>query len=231
MNSSSLAAHLDSTNLRPDATAANLRLLCEDARRCAFAAVMIYPASIPFARGILAGCDVRIGTVIGFPHGRDATAAKEAGVRTAAEMGAHEVDIVMNYAGLREGNPQPVAEEISRLAGLARGMKLVTKIIVEACYLDRAQKLAALRICEDAGVDFIKTSTGFGAGGATLDDVKLWAGHRRGAIRIKAAGGIKTVPQARAFIAAGAERLGTSHAVSLLREETGGGPTVASEGY
>jgi deoxyribose-phosphate aldolase len=229
MKPAPLAGYLDSTNLRLDATDADLRTLCADARRHGFAAVMLYPASVPLAAEALAGSQVQIGTVIGFPHGRTPTAAKEAEIRTAAKTGAHEVDIVMNHADLREGRHAAVAAELGRLATVAREQRLLVKVIVETCYLDRDQKLAALALCEDAGVDFIKTSTGFGAAGATVDDVKLFADHRRGAIRIKAAGGIKTLAQARALIAAGAERLGTSNAVALVLEAAGG-PAAAPAG-
>ena len=226
-----LAGYLDSTNLRLDATDADLRTLCADARRHEFAAVMLYPANVPLAVEALAGSPVRVGTVIGFPHGRAPTTAKEAGVRAMAAAGAHEVDIVMNYADLREGRRAAVAAELGQLAAVARERRLLTKVIVETCYLDRDQKLAALALCEDAGVDFIKTSTGFGAAGATVDDVKLFADHRRGAIRIKAAGGIKTLAQARALIAAGAERLGTSNAVALVLEEAGGKAAALTGNY
>jgi len=221
MKSATLAGHLDSTNLRLDATDADLRLLCADARQHGFAAVMLYPSSVPLAAEALAGSPVRVGTVIGFPHGRSLLAAKEAEIRALADAGAHEVDIVINYGDLREGRRPAVAAELGRLGAVASELRLLTKVIVETCYLDRDQKLAALALCEDAGIDFIKTSTGFGAAGATVDDVRLFADHRRGTIRIKAAGGIKTLTQARALIAAGAERLGTSNAVALVLEETG----------
>jgi deoxyribose-phosphate aldolase len=231
MKPASLAGHLDSTNLRLDATDADLRTLCADARRHRLAAVMLYPTSVPLAAEALAGSPVRIGTVIGFPHGRALTAAKEAGIRAVAAVGAHEVDIVMNYPALREGRRAAVAAELGRLVAVAREQRLLVKVIVETCYLDREQKLAALALCEDAGADFIKTSTGFGTAGATIDDVKLFADHRRGAIRIKAAGGIKTLAQARALIAAGAERLGTSNAVALVLEETGAGTAAPAGNY
>ena len=229
MNSAPLSSFLDSTNLRLDATDADLRTLCADARRHRLAAVMLYPASVPLAVAALAGSPVRIGTVIGFPHGRAPSAAKEAEIRAMAADGAHEVDIVMNYADLREGRRAAVAAELGRLAAVAHEQHLLVKVIVETCYLDRAQKLAALALCEDAGAEFIKTSTGFGAAGATIDDVKLFADHRKGAIRIKAAGGIKTLAQARALIAAGAARLGTSAAAALVQEEAGG-PAAAPAG-
>jgi deoxyribose-phosphate aldolase len=231
MNPAPLASHLDSTNLRLDATDGDLNLLCADARRHEFASVMLYPASVTLAADALVGSPVHVGTVIGFPHGRTLVTAKEAEIRTAAKSGAHEVDIVMNYADLREGRHAAVAAELERLASVARSFWLVSKVIVETCYLDRAQKLAALALCEDAGVDFIKTSTGFGASGATVDDVKLFADHRRGTIRIKAAGGIKTLAQARALIAAGADRLGTSNAVALVLEESGGQAAPSAGAY
>ncbi len=231
MKSSPLAAYLDSTNLRLDATDADLRTLCAHARRYGLAAVMLYPASVPLAVAALPGSPVRVGTVIGFPHGRAPAAAKEAEIRAAAAAGAHEVDIVMNYADLREGRRADVAAELGRLATVAHEQRLLVKVIVETCYLDRAQKLAALALCEDAGAEFIKTSTGFGAAGATVDDIKLFADHRRGAIRLKAAGGIKTLVQARALIAAGAERLGTSNAVALVQAEAGGPAAAPAGGY
>jgi deoxyribose-phosphate aldolase len=226
-----LASCLDSTNLRLDATDADLHALCIDAREHGFAAVMLYPAGVFRAAEALAGSPVHVGTVIGFPHGRASTAAKETEIRTMADAGAHEVDIVMNYGDLREGRRTAVASELTRLGAVARDCRLLTKVIVETCYLDREQKLAALALCEEAGVDFIKTSTGFGASGATVDDVKLFADHRRGTIRIKAAGGIKTLAQARALIAAGAVRLGTSNAVALVLEAAGGTGASPSSGY
>ncbi len=231
MNATPLSGYLDSTNLRLDATDADIRALCAEARHYGFASVMLYSGSVGLAAGLLAGCPVRVGTVIGFPHGRAPAAAKEAEIRAAAGAGAHEVDIVMNYPDLREGRRAGVLEELSRLAAVAREFRLLTKVIVETCYLDRAQKLAALAVCEDAGVDFIKTSTGFGAAGATLDAVRLFAEKRRGAIRITAAGGIKTLAQARALIDAGAERLGTSGAAALVREASGKGASTPAAGY
>jgi len=231
MNPGTLASYLDSTNLRLDAADADLRQLCADARTHDLAAVMLYPSGVPLAAAALAGSSVRIGTVIGFPHGRTSAAGKECEIRAAAAAGAHEVDIVMNYGDLREGRPPAVAAELGRLGAVARELRLLTKVIVETCYLDRAQKLAALALCEDAGIDFIKTSTGFGAAGATVDDITLFAEHRRGSIRIKAAGGIKTLAQARALIAAGAARLGASNAVALVLAEAGGDPANPACGY
>lgn len=215
------AAALDSTNLRLDATEADIEALCLEARTHHFACVMIYPASVPLATRLLAGSAARIGTVIGFPSGRFTTAAKAAEIEAMAAYGAHEVDIVMNYAALRAGRATDVAVELTELTRRAHGHGQLVKVITENCYLDEAQILAALRLCEDAGVDFIKTSTGFGSAGAKLDHIKLWAENRRGLIKIKAAGGIKTLPDALALLTAGAERLGTSSAGALLAEYRG----------
>jgi len=145
--------------------------------------------------------------------------------------GAHEVDIVMNYAALREGDLALVAAELTTLIQLAHGHGQFIKVIVETCYLDAAQRLTALRLCEDAGADFIKTSTGFGTAGAQVADIAAWAAARRGSIQLKASGGIKNLADARALLAAGATRLGTSNAASILAEFNGAQPAAPAEGY
>jgi deoxyribose-phosphate aldolase len=226
-----LAATLDSTNLRLDATEADIDALCDEAKIHRFACVMIYPASVPRAARRLAGSGVRIGTVIGFPSGRFTVAAKAAEITAMAAAGAHEVDIVMNYAALRDGREAEVADELTALTGLAHSHGLLVKVITENCYLNEAQILAALRLCEDARVDFIKTSTGFGSAGAKVEHIRLWAQRRRGPIKLKAAGGIKTLADARALLDAGAERLGTSNAAALLAELRGQKPQAASGAY
>lgn len=225
------SASLDSTNLRLDATEADIEALCREAEVNHFACVMIYPASVPFAARLLTGSHTRIGTVIGFPSGRFTTAAKAAEIDSMAAFGAHEVDIVMNYAALRAGHEAEVGAELKELVSLAHGHGQLVKVITENCYLNDAQILTALRLCEDAGVDFIKTSTGFGSSGAKIEHIKLWARNRRGPIKIKAAGGIKTLPDALALLEAGAERLGTSNAGALLTEFRGGKPQAVAGSY
>lgn len=227
-----LAASLDATNLRLDATAAEIQALCAEAATQAYACVMIYPTSAPLAARVLAGTGVHIGTVIGFPSGRFTTAAKAAEIDAMAAAGAHEVDLVMNYAALREGETAAVAAELLALTRRGHSHGQLVKVITENCYLTEAQQLTALELCETAGVDFIKTSTGFGSGGAKVEHIALWARHRRTAIKIKAAGGIKTLRDALALLQAGAERLGTSNAAALLAElqnktVTGGAGTGA----
>jgi len=230
MTAAELAATLDSTNLRLDATEADLATLCAEAATHRFACVMLYPASVAFAARQLAGTGIRIGTVVGFPSGRCATAAKRAEIETARAAGAHEVDIVMNYPALREGRPAEAGDEIAALAARARELGLLVKVIAETCYLDSAQRLAALRLCEAAGADFIKTSTGFGSAGAKPEHLREWAAARTGRIALKASGGIRTLADARTLLAAGATRLGTSNAGAILAEFHGAAHTIQT-GY
>lgn len=225
-----LAASLDSTNLRLDATSSDIEKLCAEAAAERFACVMIYPASVPLATRVLQGTGMRIGTVIGFPSGRFATSAKAAEIETAGSAGAHEVDIVMNYAALREGELAAVSAEVLQLTTLAHKLGLLIKVIVETCFLPEACLLPALQICEDAGADFIKTSTGFGSAGAKPAHLALWAAHRRGSIQLKAAGGIKTLADAQALLAAGAVRLGTSNAAAIVAEARGKTPAAPITG-
>ena len=231
LTSATLAASLDSTNLRLDASEADIEQLARDAAQHRFACVMIYPASVPLAARILAGTGTRIGTVIGFPSGRFATDAKAAEIIAAHTAGAHEVDIVMNYPALRAGHLTEVAAEVTRLTQLAHDQGQLIKVIVETCFLDDAQKRTALDICEVAGADFIKTSTGFGPAGAKVADIAAWAVARKSGIGLKASGGIKSLADARALLAAGATRLGTSGATAILAEFNGSmAPTGAAGG-
>ena len=222
MTAAELAATFDSTNLRLDATEPELAALCAEAATHHFACVMLYPANVAFAARELAGTGLRIGTVIGFPSGRFSTAAKRAEITAARSAGAHEVDIVMNYPALRAGRPAEAGEEIATLTAEAHSLGLLVKIIVETCYLNAPQQLAALHLCEAAKADFIKTSTGFGSAGARAEDLRAWAAARTGPIALKASGGIRTLADALALLAAGATRLGTSNAGAILAEWRGG---------
>jgi deoxyribose-phosphate aldolase len=226
-----LAESIDSTNLRLDAREADIVQLCEEAMRERFACVMIYPASIPLAAQVLGNSGIKIGTVVGFPSGRFCTESKQAEIEQAARAGAHEVDIVMNYGALRDGHDALVLRELCHLTKTAHGFGCLIKVITENCYLSEAQVLRSLELCEEAGVDFIKTSTGFGSAGAKVEHIRLWASNRRGSIRLKAAGGIKTLSDARTLIEAGASRLGTSNAVALLAELRGQTPAASTGAY
>ena len=231
LTSAVLAASLDSTHLRLDASEADIEQLAREAAQHRFACVMIYPSSVPLAARVLAGTGTRIGTVIGFPSGRYATDAKAAEITAAHRAGAHEVDIVMNYPALRAGHLTAVTAEVTRLTALAHDQGQLIKVIVETCFLTTAEKLTALQICEIAGADFIKTSTGFGTAGAQVADITAWAAARKTGIGLKASGGIKNLADATALLTAGATRLGTSNAAVLLAEFNGTIAPAASPGY
>jgi deoxyribose-phosphate aldolase len=230
MTAAELAATLDSTNLRLDATETDIAALCDEAAAHRFACVMIYPASVPCAARRLAGTGMRIGTVIGFPSGRFSTAAKWAEIEAACSAGAQEVDIVLNYPALRDGRAAEAGEEIGALTARAHELGALVKVIVETCYLDAAQRLAALRLCEAAGADFIKTSTGFGSAGAKVEHLREWMAARTTGIRLKASGGIKSLADALVMLEAGASRLGTSSAAAILKEFAAGGATGVPTG-
>lgn len=216
MNTVEFAAKLDATNLKLDATRKDIRTLCEEANRNGYAAVCVYPCYVRFCADLLKNSGVKVCTVVGFPHGCSGIESKLKEIVQAQKDGAQEVDVVIHHAALRSGDLETVADETFRLCETARKADLISKVIVETCYLNEAQKLTALNTCEQAGADFIKTSTGFGSGGATTEDIQLFAKHRTGAIKIKASGGIRTLDKALALIDSGAERLGVSAAGHLL---------------
>lgn len=186
MNTTKFTAKLDATNLKLDASYEDIQILCDEAIQARYAAVCVYPGYIALCSDRLKGTGVNICTVIGFPHGCSGLQSKCEEIAYARAQGAREVDIVINHAALRAGDIQIVTDETVRLCATARNAGLLSKVIVETCYLNEAQKLIALNICEQAGSDFIKTSTGFGSGGATVEDVSLFANHRSTPIKIKA---------------------------------------------
>lgn len=220
ITSRELASYMDATNLRADATDADLQTLCAEAAALHCAAVCLYPTDVGRAVAWLQGSTTRVATVVGFPGGRFSLMSKEAEVAEAGRAGAHEVDIVMNYADLIAGRKSAVQEELKVLAEVAHGHGMLSKIIVETCCLSEALMLSALELCEEAGADFIKTSTGFGSGGAQVEHIRLWSSRRK-RIRIKASGGIRTLADALCMIEAGADRLGLSAARSILNELEG----------
>lgn len=229
MNTKELAAYLDATNLKLDASDAEICALCDEAAQNGYASVCIYPGSVSICSNILYATPVNVCTVIGFPHGRSSVQAMVAEIQQVKEWGANEVDLVMNYPALRSGNRNYVAEQLQQVCEAARGCELLSKIIVETCYLNEAQKLQSLKICEAAGTDFIKTSTGFGSAGAQLEDIELFAKNRTSSIKIKASGGIRRLSDALGMIDAGAERLGVSAAGGLIAELVDGTATASDE--
>lgn len=227
-----IAGTLDATNLKLDATTADIDKLCQDALAQGVAAVCVYPGSVVRCRGILGSGDVGLAAVVGFPSGRFSISSKIAEIDELAVKGASEVDVVLNYPALIAGESQVVAKEAKSLADTCRKVGLLSKFIVETCFLSEDQKLTMLRICEDAGANFIKTSTGFGSGGAQLKDIELWVKNRKSpSLKIKASGGIRTRQQVEAFLQAGASRIGLSSAAAVLSDNTTSNESTDPKGY
>jgi deoxyribose-phosphate aldolase len=212
----SIAAIIDHTNLRPEATPAQIIRLCDEAREFGFGAVMVNAGHVALCWSRLRDGNVKVGTVAGFPLGATLTSVKRFEAAEALKLGAREIDMVMNIGQLKAGNREVVLADIQALAEAVHAEKSLLKVILETHLLSNEEKLLACEISEKAGADFVKTSTGFLGGVATLEDVKLM--RRAVRIGVKASGGIRTAGEARAMIEAGANRLGTSSGVNIIRE-------------
>lgn len=208
------AKYIDHTLLKPEASIEQVRKLCEEAVLYQFAAVCINPGYVDLAAHIVAGTGVKVATVIGFPLGATLTAVKAAETREVILRKADEVDMVINLGAAKSGAWEAVTEDIRAVVGAADG--LTVKVIIETGLLTDEEKRRACQAALDAGAHFVKTSTGFGPGGATVEDVRLMrtvVGDRLG---VKASGGIRTREQAQAMVAAGAARIGTSAGVRIV---------------
>ena len=219
MTRAEILARVDHTLLRPEATWPQVQALCDEAMRYRTASVCINTCYVKPAAEYLAGSGVAVCCVVGFPLGAMDTASKCFEAKTAVANGADEVDMVINVGWLKEGRYDDVRADIAAVKQ-AVGDK-VLKVIVETCLLTEEEKERMCDLVPEAGADYIKTSTGFSTGGATFEDVALFARCVKGRCRIKAAGGISTVEDMERFIALGADRLGTSRAVKLLAGESG----------
>ena len=207
-----ILSRCDHTLLRVDAGSAEIRALCDQAIKYGCASVCIPPCHVKGARAYV-GARMKVCTVIGFPNGYMTTAAKAFEAADAVQKGADEIDMVINLAMVKDADWQAVAEDIAAVRRAAEGK--VLKVIIECCLLTEAEKLEMCRIVSESGADFIKTSTGFSTGGATREDVALLRKNCAPQVKVKAAGGIKTLQDAEDFINLGAERLGTSRIVKL----------------
>ena len=217
MTDCELFSHVDHTLLKADSTPQQIRVLCDEAVRFGTASVCVNGCYVPLAADCLKGTPVKVCAVIGFPLGAMSTAAKVFEARDAVAAGAGELDMVINIGRLQAGDTAYVLEEI-RAVKAAIGTR-VLKVIIETCLLTEEEKITMCRLVTESGADFIKTSTGFSTGGATFDDVRLFAAHVGPGVQIKAAGGIRTREDMEEFLRLGATRLGTSSAVKIL---TGG---------
>jgi deoxyribose-phosphate aldolase len=213
-----LAAIIDHTLLRPEATAEQVVRLCEEAREFSFGYVMVNSCYVPLASSKLSGSSVTVGAVVGFPLGAMLTSAKVFEAAEAMKLGAREIDMVMNLGALKSGDRDLLLSDIRAVAETVHAQKSLLKVILEMGLLTQDEKLVACEISEKAGADFVKTSTGFLGGVATVEDVALM--RRAVTIGVKASGGIRTAADARKMIEAGANRLGTSSGVNIIREMT-----------
>jgi len=211
-----LAGCIDHTVLAPDHTIADVEQACADALRLEFAAVSVSAYDIERVARRLAGSCVAPGGTVGIPFGHSGTRTKEVEAGACAEAGAREVDMVLNLIAALSGQWAHVRDEIAAVRRVADG--LVLKVILETCYLTDEAKRRACLLAVEAGADFVKTSTGFGTAGATVQDVRLMKRTVGEAARVKAAGGIRTVGAVQAMLEAGADRIGTSAGVAIMDE-------------
>lgn len=214
-----IASFIDHTLLKADATQSDIRKLCEEAYEYGFFSVCVNPIHVEYAANCFKEwkAKTQIATVVGFPLGATLTEVKCLETTLAVSKGASEIDMVLNIGALKEQRDEVVFEDIKKVVKAAAG--LVVKVILETCYLTEEEIVRACHIAEKAGASFVKTSTGFGSGGATVSDVSLMKQSISEAVKVKASGGIRDYNKALEMIKAGAERLGTSASVFICEEE------------
>ena len=217
-NPETVARLIDHTLLKPEATQDDIARLCSQAQQYSFASVCVNPFWVRFAAEALAGSSVRVCSVLGFPLGANAYVTKVLEAESALSDGARELDMVQNIGALRSGKFDVVCQEIEVIAALAHSRSAILKVILETCLLDETQKTTACRLAAEARADFVKTSTGFSSGGATIEDVKLMRATVGESMGVKASGGVRTLEALRQMVAAGANRIGTSSGVNILAE-------------
>lgn len=225
------ASLIDHTLLKPDASEADIRKLCEEAAQFGFASVCVNPAWVRRAAGYLKGSGVPVCTVIGFPLGATLSDVKAYETRRAIFDGAREVDMVINIGALKSGDDCGVEEDIRAVASAAHENGVLCKVIIETALLTDEEKVRACLAAKNAGADFVKTSTGFSKGGATVHDVALMRRTVGNALGVKASGGVKGIEDAKAMVEAGATRIGASVGVKIAQEAGGiKSDTVAAGG-
>jgi deoxyribose-phosphate aldolase len=215
--SADLARYIDHTLLKPEATKEALRKLCEEAKKYKFYSVCINSANVKFCRGLLAGSEVKVVAVVGFPLGASSTGAKVFEAREAVKDGAEEVDMVINVGGLKSRNYLEVYEDIRRVVEAIHPRPV--KVIIETGLLDQEEKVIASVLSKTAGARFVKTSTGFGPGGATAEDVALMKRVVGPGVEVKASGGVRDREGALEMIKAGATRIGASASIAIVTNQ------------
>ena len=211
-----ILSRVDHTLLTQTATWDEIKVVCDDAITYGTASVCIPPSFVKMAKSYV-GERMKICTVIGFPNGYSASEVKIFETQQALDDGADEIDMVINLGAVKEGKYDRVLEEIREIKSVCGGH--VLKVIIETCFLTKEEKIHLCHVVTDSGADYIKTSTGFGGGGATFEDVRLFAEHIGPSVKIKAAGGIASMEDGEKFIELGASRLGTSRIVKLVKGE------------
>lgn len=213
-----IAKMLDHSTLQPYLTQEDVRKGCEIALKYDTASVCARPADMPLVASLLRGSDVRICTVIGFPHGNHKPEIKLAEAQAALEDGCEELDMVLNIGRVIEGDDAYVQAEIKAICDLAHSRKARVKVIIETCYLNDEQKARACKLAAAAGTDWVKTSTGYGTGGCTVEDIRLMRASVPAACQVKGSGGIRDLDTVLAVRAAGATRCGVSATVKIMEE-------------
>jgi deoxyribose-phosphate aldolase len=213
-----IAQWIDHTALKPETTAAQIKALCQEALQYHFAAVCVNPAFVPLAAGLLSGSQVEVCTVVGFPLGASLPTYKVFETLACLQAGATEIDMVLNIGALKGEAYGLVLNEIQTIAQVAHNQRAIVKVILETALLTRQEKIIACLLCRTGGADFVKTSTGFGPAGATVQDVELMRRAVGPSLGVKAAGGIRSLADALSMIGAGANRIGASAGVSILQE-------------
>jgi len=214
-----LAKMIDHTALKPDTSREQIEKLCDEARDFNFASVCVNPTWVALAAEKLEGAEAKVCTVIGFPLGAVTTETKAFETKDAIQKGATEVDMVINIGALKDGNNELVEQDIKAVVEAAKGKALV-KVIIETCLLTDEEKTRACELSVKAGADYVKTSTGFSTGGATVEDIKLMRKTVGPNIGVKASGGVRDLEGSQAMIDAGATRIGASAGVKIVQGET-----------
>lgn len=218
-----IAGIIDHTLLKPEATEAEIAKVCQEALKYGFASVCVNPYWVPKVAAALRGSKVKVCTVIGFPLGATSTESKRAETEAALKAGAQEIDMVLNVGALRSGDPEAVRRDIAAVVEASHAGGAIVKVILETALLDDTQKTAACRLAKEAGANFVKTSTGFAKGGATVADIQLMRQTVGPAMGVKASGGIRSLEDLKTMAAAGATRIGASASVKIVEAASGGG--------
>jgi deoxyribose-phosphate aldolase len=214
MKKEELSRMIDHTLLKPEATEEQIRVLCDEAKKYNFASVCVNPVQVSLTAELLKGTQVKICTVIGFPLGANTSTVKAFEAAEAIKQGAEEVDMVINVGKLKDKNYDFVKADIKAIVDTAKG-KALTKVILETCLLTDEEKVIACNLAKEAGADFVKTSTGFNKGGATVEDIRLMRTTVGDKMGVKASGGVRSNLDAIAMINAGASRIGASSSIAI----------------